>query len=315
MSYSSESLKSVSVGVSTADTPWVVAGRPRSLELLGKLALWPNVVWQHRDLLATSVRRDLQARFRGTLLGMLWVLLQPLMQFAIYAFIFTELLGLRLGAAADAPLGTMGVYMFSGTLVWTAFADTLQRSTSCILENRNLVQKVRFDAQLLPLQIALSSLVTFGAGLLAFCVFTAFSPTWSFPSVSLIWWGPLLLVLQLLLTLGLGLLLSASQVLFRDTQPVMAMVLTVWMFVTPIFWVPSAELLPGIEEWLPLVDINPVHHLVYLWRELLMSSEPAIIFNGSFQHSLAMLATWAVGLFLVGTMFFFRVERHLSDEV
>ena len=314
MSYPTESLQSASDVVSTANTPWVVAGRPRSLELVRKLAAWPRVLWQHKDLLATSVRRDLQARFHGTLFGYAWILLQPLVQFAIYAFIFTELLGLRF-AGADTPPGTMGVYMFTGTLVWTAFADTLTRSTGCILENRNLVQKVRFDAQLLPVQIALSSLVTFGAGLAAFVLFTALSSTWTLPSLSALLWLPLVLGLQLLFTLGLGLALSAAQVLFRDTQPIMGVVLTVWMFATPIFWVPSPEVLPGIERWLPLVEANPVHHLVYLWRELLMSGKPAIVFNGDFVHSLGVLALWSAGLFAAGSLFFFRVERHLSDEV
>jgi len=273
------------------------------------------VVWQHRDLVATAVRRDLQARYRGTLLGYAWILLQPLLQFAIYAFIFTELLGLRLGGAQGTPAGTMGVYMFTGTLVWSAFADTLTRSSTCILEHRNLVQKVRFDAQLLPLQMALVSLVTFGAGLAAFVLFTALSPPWSLPGWSGLAWVPVLAGLQLLLTLGLGLGLAASQVLFRDTQPILATLLTVWMFVTPIFWVPSAEILPGIERWLPLVEANPVHHLVYLWRSVLMNGEPALVFNGSFEHSLLALCLWSGGLFVAGSIFFFRVERHLADEV
>ena len=203
--------KSLSVPVSTGQPEWIVAGRPRTWQSLARLAAWPKVVWSRRELLATSVRRELQARFRGTLLGFAWVLLQPLVQFAIYAFIFTELLGLKLGTGSGVPAGTMGVYMFTGTLVWSSFADAVQRSTGCILEHRTLVQKVRFDAQLLPLQVVLSSLVTFGAGLIAYLTYTGVTSAWQFPGVSLLLWGPLLLGLQLLLTLRLGLGLSASK--------------------------------------------------------------------------------------------------------
>jgi lipopolysaccharide transport system permease protein len=314
MSYPADSLYHDNTDLSVPDDPWVVAGRPGAVDLARRILAWPRVVFDRRDLLLTSVCRDLVSRFRGTLLGLAWVIAHPLLVFAIYAFIFTQLLGLRLGTSA-APEGTLGVYMFTGTLVWTAFADALSRSTSCVLDNRNLLQKLRFPAQLLPLQVGLSSLVTFGAGLAAFWVFTLFSPVWEAPGVRLVLWAPILLLLQLLFSTGLGLALSAIQVALRDTQQLLAVGLTVWMFLTPIFWVPSAELLPGIEPWLGLVEANPVHHLVYLWRDLLMSGEPAEIFGGSFGGSLLVVSIWAAACFAVGSWIFFRAERHFADEV
>lgn len=307
--------KPLSVPVATGQPDWVVAGKTPPWQVLARLAQWPGIVWARRELLLTCVRRELQARFRGTVFGFAWVLLQPLIQFAIYAFIFTELLGLKLGVESGVPGATMGVYMFTGTLVWSAFADAVQRSTGSVLEHRNLVQKVRFDAQLLPLQVVLSSLVTFGAGLLAYFAYTALTSVWTAPGVSLLLWGPVLLGLQLLLTLGLGLGLSALQVLFRDTAPVVGVVLTIWMFVTPVFWVPSDALLPGLERWLPIVELNPVHHLLYAWREVLMSAEPTLVFNGDFQESVGILGVWALCAFVLGSLIFFRVERHMADEV
>lgn len=318
MSYPADSLYHGNTGLSVPDDPWVVAGRPGAAQLVRRLFAWPGLVWGRRDLVVTSVRRDLAARFRGTLLGFAWVIAHPLLVFAIYAFIFTQLLGLRLGAGTGAgasPAGTLGVYMFTGTLVWSAFADALSRSTSCVLDNRNLLQKLRFPAQLLPLQVALSSLVTFSAGLVAFWVFTLLSPLWPAPGTRLLAWAPALLLIQLLFSTGLGLALSAAQVALRDTLQLVGVGLTVWMFLTPIFWVPSAELLPGIEPWLPLVDANPVHHLVYLWRELLMSGEPAQVFGGSFARSLVLVSLWAVAAFVGGSWIFFRAERHFADEV
>ncbi len=315
MAISAPSPQPSATDLSTADTPWVVAGPPRGRDLWSRLATWPLVLRAHRDLVYTSVRRDLQARFRGTVLGFAWVLAQPVVTFAIYAFLITELLGVRLGQDGSAPPATMAVYMFTGTLVWTSVADALTRSTSCVLEQRNLVQKVRFPAQLLPLQIGLSTLVTFAMGLVAFVGFTAVSDAWEVPGLALLAWAPVLLLLQLMLTTGLGLALSAAQVLFRDTQPVVGVLLTVGMFATPIFWVPSTEVLPDIQRWLPLVEMNPLHHLVYAWRSLLMSSEPDFVFDGSFPESLRIVASWAFGAFAFGSLLFFRVERHLADEV
>ena len=295
--------------------PWVVAGAPRSRELLTRLVAWPAVVLSHRDLVVTSVRRELAARFRGTLLGALWQLAQPLLLFAVYGFVFTELLGVRLGADPDALPGTMAVYMFSGVLVWSALSDALTRAAGSVLEQRNLVQKVRFPAQLLPLHASLAALAPFVAGLVAFSLLAPLAGLWEAPGWRLVVLGPLLLGAQLLLTTGLGLGLAALQVLFRDTLPLLTIALTVGMFATPIFWVPDPAIVPGIERWLPLVEWNPLAQLVGAWRALLLSLEPGQL--GVAEVGTALLHSWAWGLaaFGLGSWLFFRVERHLADEV
>jgi len=296
--------------------PWVRAGAPGATELLRRLVGWPAVVARRWDLVAVSVRRDLQARFRGTLLGFAWVLAHPLLLFAVYAFVFTELLGVRLAAGEGVPAGSMGVYMFTGTLCWSAFADAVQRSTSCIVEGRNLVQKVRFPAELLPLEVGLSSLVTLAAGVAAFTLFTGVSAAWPAPGLELLAWGPVLLLLQLLFTTGLGLALSAIHVVWRDTLPLVGVALTVGMLATPVFWVPSPEVLPGIERRLPLVEATPPHHLVRAWREVLLGGEPALAFaRGSLGESVRYVALWAVGAFVLGSLVFFRQQPQLADEV
>ena len=213
--------------VSGSTTSWVSADAPSLLASVRRLAAWPGLIRRRWDLVAVSVRRDLQARFRGTLLGFAWVLAHPLLLFAVYAFIFTHLLGVRLAVGEGAPPGAMGVYMFTGTLCWSAFADAVQRSTSSVVDNRNLVQKVQFPSELLPLQVGLSSLVTLVAGVAAFVVFTMLSPVWPAPGLALLVWAPVLLFLQLLLTTGLGLALSAIHVLWRDTLPLVGIALTV----------------------------------------------------------------------------------------
>ena len=303
------------IRISAERPAWVEAGRPGLSALVARISEWPRLLWCWRDLVVMSVRRDLEARFRGTLFGFAWVLAHPLLIFAIYAFIFTRLLGVRFAPGGDAPAATMGVYMFTGTLVWSAFADAVTRSTSCVLDNRNLVQKVRFPAELLPLQIGLSSLVTLIAGLAAFWTYCAATSTWQVPGFELLLWAPLLLLLQFLLAGGLGLALSGLHVLLRDTQQIVGVVLTIWMFATPIFWVPAREVLPDIGPWLPLIEANPLFHLVTLWREVLMGGEPALLFRGDRLDSLLYLAAWSGGLFAFGSVLFFRVEGHFADEV
>ncbi len=293
---------------------WVEPGRPGPLELLLSALAYPGLVWRHRDLVLASLGRELRARFRGSALGIGWVLLQPLLLFGVYALLFTRILGVRMVPSAEAPGTAMGVYMFTGTLIWSSFAEAIGRSTSCILDNRNLVQKLCFPSELLSFNIACSSLVTTLAGLFAFCLLAAFTPVWPAPGWLLLW-VPVLLVLQVIFTTGLGLLLAASHVYLRDTGPVVTALLTMWMFATPIFWVPLPEVLPGIESFLPLVEANPAHHLIHAWRWVLMSETPREVFTGDFLHSVGVLAVWALGVGLVGSMAFGRVKRHLADEV
>ena len=297
-----------------AATPWVEAERPSVVALAGRLACWPVLVWRRRDLVLTSVRRDLGARLRGTALGWLWMLAQPLLLFGVYAFLFTTLLGVRIGGAGVPP-GAMGVYMFTGTLVWASFSEALTRSATCVVDQGHLVRSVRFPAELLPLQVSLSALVTFVMGAAAFVGFTLVSEVWPAPAAGALAWAPLLLLLQLLLSTGFGLLLASVNVLWRDVAPLLGVLLTVWMFATPVFWVASPELLPGVAPYLDWIEANPLYHLVQAWRVVLMGSEPRAAFAVGFGDSLVQLCAWSLGVFALGSLTFFRLQRHLADEV
>ena len=126
---------------------------------------------------------------------------------------------------------------------------------------------------------------------------------------------PLILLAQALLTTGLGLLLAAIHVFLRDTQQIVGICLGVAMFLTPVFWVPSAEAVPGIDRWLPLVEASPLHHLLQAWRVVLMGGEPAICFTGTISTSLVIVALWGAGLFIVGHAVFRSLQHRFADEV
>jgi ABC-type polysaccharide/polyol phosphate export permease len=126
--------------------------------------------------------------------------------------------------------------------------------------------------------------------------------------------APLLLVLQAAFTAGLGLLLATLQVFVRDTAHVVGVALTLWMFATPLFWVPAPEVLPGIEAWLWLVEANPMHHLLYVWRAGLMGLEPGICFDAPVARSLGLFALWAGAVFALGHTAFVLGSRRFPDE-
>jgi ABC-type polysaccharide/polyol phosphate export permease len=291
---------------------WI--GPPRPGGIWGDLSRWPGVLFGYRDLIRTCVWRDLRLRFSGSVLGVLWPLVHPLFLFGIYYFVFAELLGLRMPGTVPGGGQALGLWMFTGTLVWTNFADSVHRSTSCLVDHRNLIGKLAFPSQVLPLNIVLANLATLTVAAVALVGVTSLTGLWAGPGWQLLWL-PLILLAQALLTTGLGLLLAAIHVFLRDTQQIVGICLGVAMFLTPVFWVPSAEAVPGIERWLPLVEASPLHHLLQAWRVVLMGGEPAICFTGTISTSLVIVALWGAGLFIVGHAVFRSLQHRFADEV
>ncbi len=308
--------------------PWVVPESPGFAHLLAKLPGLPAVVFAHRDLVFSAVVRELRARFQGTLLGWLWPLVYPIFMFGVYYFIFAELLQVKMPNITPEQKPAMGIFMFVGVVVWTGFAEGVLRAGNVIVENGNLIKKLSFPTELLPLNVVLVSLTTmmFGVGIFVAVLWlsiagrelgifeTALWP--DAPGIGLLW-IPVLLVVQLLFTYGLGLILATMQVFLRDTMQLASILVLTWMFVTPVFWVASEKVIPGISPYLDTLALNPLLHLLNCWRHVLMVAQPAIAFDGqpAFLHSLGVFATCGAVLFVVGYLFFLRSQRRFADEV
>ncbi|MEW6072764.1 MAG: ABC transporter permease [Planctomycetota bacterium] len=313
-----------------ADAEGWISTRPvRALEVGQRLVLLPALLWRHRDLVSTSVRRELGARFTGTVLGWIWPLVHPLFLFLVYYFIFTKLLQLKLASLPAGQEAALGVFMFVGIMVWAAISESLVRGTNAIVENGNMIKKLAFPAEILPLNVTLVGLVTLVFAVLVFIAGCVFTPMWVAPGWGLLW-IPVLLLLQCIFTYGLVLLLGTLHVFLRDTLQVVSVLATVWMFATPLFWVPLTEVMgKGIEPYLPFIRANPLYHLVHAWRGALMGE--LVVPAHETQHgwveavaatspdfvgpSVLVFAVWAVAAFVVGFAFFVVGQRRFADEV
>ncbi len=302
---------------------WTTARPPRPLEVLRRMARFPRLVREHRDLVATSVRRDLQSRFQGTLLGWFWPLVHPLFLFGVYYFIFTELLQIKMPGLPAEQKAAMGVYMFCGIAVWAPFAESLLRGTNVIVENGNLIKKLAFPSELLPLNVTLVGIVTELFGVAMFVLAALLTPVWPAPGAALLW-IPLLVLLQAVFTYGLVLALSTLQVFLRDTLQLVGILSTVWMFLTPIFWAPEV-LERSVLKYLPWIAWNPMVHLLQAWRGALMGdlAIPAggalvggeVVSVAAIPGHLAIFALWALFSFVLGYGFFLLAQRRFADEV
>ena len=302
---------------------WVTARPPRGTEVIRRILGLPGLIHAHKDLVTSGVKRDLEARFKGTVLSWAWPLVHPLFLFAVYYFIFTELLQFKMPDLPDEQRAAMGIYMFTGVLAWAAFAEALSRGTSVIIDNGNLIKKLAFPSELLPMNVTLVSLTTMLFSVAVFLLGCTLTPIWPAPGWGVLWL-PVIVVLQGLFTYGLVLLTSTLQVFLRDTAQLVGILSSVWMFTTPIFWVPEL-MRSAVREYMPLIRANPLYHLVQAWRGTLMGdlSVPAneyvaggpVSSVAAVPHHLLVFAAWALGAYAVGYCFFVLSQRRFADEV
>ena len=185
---------------------------------------------RYRGLIQSLVARELKARYRGSVLGFFWSFINPLLLLLVYSFVFTFVMP----AAHDQRIEPYALFMFCGILPWTWFSSSLTESAGVLISGGNLIKKVLFPAEILPIVTVLANMVHFFLGLpiLAGSWSTTSAPLT--PASSL--WFPLVVLVQLVLTLGFALILSALTVHFRDIRDILSNLLTFWFFATPIIY-------------------------------------------------------------------------------
>ncbi|MEO6708122.1 MAG: ABC transporter permease [Planctomycetota bacterium] len=298
--------------------PWTEASAPLLPRALRRTLGLPASLWRHRELWIAGSRRELQGRLSGTVLGKAWPLVQPLALFAVYYALFARVFGMRFSAGAESDAATTGVYLFLGVVVWSAFADSLARATLSFTERGELLKRVAFPAEALPFQSIVAQHLLMLVGIACYVVvslvmtFTQPIPT---PSPLAIVLVPAILALQALFTLGLALATATMHALLRDTIHLVGVLTALWMFATPIFWIPSVSVLPGVEPFLPWLAWNPMHAFLSCWRHALMSNAPSEAFTTTFSVSLGHAAAWTLVSLAVGGFLFSLGERRLPDEV
>lgn len=238
------------------------AGSLRRILLLNEL--W----WSKFHLLRTLVRRDLEARYKGSILGNLWPLLNQLSQLLIYVYVFSIVLKVKLSLKGlpDNKL-TFGLWLFAGLLPWIAFSSGLTQSAHSVIAQSNLVKKVVFPLALLPLVPVLSTFIESSFGLMALIFFVAVNTHTLHTTLALL---PLVWLTQLLLTAGLGYLAAGLTVFLRDIPQTLGLILNLWLYLTPIVYPASA--IP--EQWRSLVFwLNPMTAVVEVYRDLILVGE------------------------------------------
>ena len=253
---------------------------------------------EHRELVLSLVRRDLSNRYKGSMMGLFWAIVTPAIQITIFTFIFAGIFKSRFGSQRSEY--GFAVYLFCGMLPWIAFAEAVQRATTSLTENVNLVKRVVFPIEALPVNLVLSAVVQqlIGTGILL--VAALLLEHVLHPTALLL---PLLLVPQLLLTFGLSWLAASLGAFLRDTPQFTQLLLMVFQYLTPIYY--PEEMIPPRFQWIN--QLNPMAPLIRSYRRILLEGQ------WPDWRGLAFTLAFALVCFVFGYWWFERTKKAFAD--
>jgi len=255
-------------------------------------------VYVQRSLIRSFVVRDLKSRYIGSFMGLFWSVIHPIVLLVSYSFVFSIIFDLR----PHASTGTTNfpLFLFCSILPWLFFQDTLQRSSTIVIENANLVTKTLFPSEILPLVVVLSGLVNhlIGFVILLCIIFLTLGKVTLF--ILLI---PVYVFLLMLFTLGISWFVASLNVFVRDVSQILTVVLTFWFWFTPIFY--SVDRFP--KQLLFLVRFNPLAHVIAGYRDCLLRMRMPDL------GVLAIFAATSLAVFVAGGTFFRKTKREFAD--
>jgi lipopolysaccharide transport system permease protein len=253
---------------------------------------------RYRALVQSLVSRELKARYRGSVLGFFWSFVNPLLLLLTYTLVFSVILPNR-----QPDVDPYFLFLFCGILPWTWFSASLGEASGVLISSGNLIKKVLFPAEVLPTVSVLANLAHFLLGLPILLAFLAWKGHLAWTVVLL----PVPIFVQLVLTLGLVLFLSALTVHFRDLQNILTHVLHLWFFATPVIY--SYAALPEGSPLRRALRLNPMTHVVVTYQQML--------FYGNVDHWRGLGLALLVGLvaFAAGAFLFDRLRDTFPEEV
>lgn len=256
-------------------------------------------IWEYRELLYFFVWRDIKVRYKQTLVGAAWAILQPLLN----ALVFTLFFGTLAHISSDGL--PYLVFYYSALLPWMYFAASLQNATNTIVENQRVITKVYFPRLALPISSVLSGLVDFGISFLMFVAMMAYYHI--HPTLALLWM-PVFLFMSFATALGFGLWLAAMNALYRDVRYVVPFLVQFWMFASPVAY-PSSLVAARWPKWLWLYGLNPMTGVIEGFRWSLTGS-------GAMPGKLTLISGAVVlVVLLTGLAYFQRMETTIADVV
>jgi lipopolysaccharide transport system permease protein len=252
-------------------------------------------LWEYRELLYSFVARDVKIRYKQTVLGFLWAIIQPLFMMVIFTIFF--------GGLAQIPSEGIPypLFSFAALIPWTLFSEGLTRSTTSMVSNANIMTKVYFPRLIMPIAGILSPLVDFA---IAFVILILMMAYFGFVPTIAIVLLPAFILLAILTSLAVGLWLSALNVKYRDFQYTIPFLIQLWLFASPVVY--PSSIIP--EQFRLLYGLNPMAGVIEGFRWALLGTNPP--------EAMILVSAGVVVLLLIGGLFYFKkMEQYFADVV
>lgn len=275
----------------TVELP-IIVNRPSR----GAVALGLMELWRYRELLYFLSWRDIKVRYKQTVLGAAWAIIQPFFTMVVFSLFFGQLAKMP-SDGVPYPL-----FAYAALVPWTFFANSLAESSNSLVSSANLIKKVYFPRLVVPVSSVMSGAVDF---LLAFLVLIGMMLFYGIVPTTNIVWLPFFLLLAFGTALGVGLLFSALNVQYRDVRYTLPFISQIWLFATPIAY-PSSLL---SEPWQTIYGLNPMVGVVEGFRWALLGTHTAP------GPTIVVSSLITIGLLIGGTVYFRRVESTFADVV
>jgi ABC-type polysaccharide/polyol phosphate export permease len=282
------------------------SGPPRSLNS-SKVIMRTSLaeVWQYRELLINLTARDLKVRYKNSVLGIAWSLLNPILMMLVLTLVYTVMLG-------QSNRRDYAAFILCGLLPWNFFSASIMGGTGSVVNNAYLIKKIYFPRLVLPTSLMLSNLVNFLIALPVYFVLAWLLGVRFTPYVLFL---PIVIAVEMIFIEGMSLLLSAANVFYRDVQQVMEVIILAWFFLTPVIWdvslLPASRVILGVEVPVQRLTyiLNPMASIVATYRDILYYGRPI-----GWDFFLRTVLTSLIVL-LLGFVVFNRLKGRFAEEV
>lgn len=251
-------------------------------------------LYEYRELLKTNVKKDIRGKYKKSFLGFLWSFLNPLLQIAVYAIVFPLIL--------KNTQENYVIFLCTGLIPWTFFSIAVSRSAGCMIENANILKKVYFPREIIPISLVTAEAFNFIIStiiILGFVIFGGLGIT------KYIIFYPIVLIVQYLLVLALSFIISSVTVYFRDLQHFIGVGLQLLFYGTPIVY--SGDTIPEAFKW--IININPMSYIIGGFRDIFYNQQmPDLVSLGK----LAIILAFAC---IIGYLIFSKLQKRFAEEL
>lgn len=251
-------------------------------------------LYNYRELLKTNVRKEIRGKYKNSFLGVLWSFLNPLLQIAVYAIIFPLIL--------KNPQENYVIFLCVGLIPWTFFTTVVMQSASTIIVNGNILKKVYFPREILPISVTTSAAINF---LISTIIIIAFVLCAGMGITKYILFYPLVLLVQYLLSLGLSFIVSSITVYLRDLEHLIGIALQVLFYATPIVY--AADTIP--EQFSFIMKLNPMAYVINGYRDIFYNQQMPDL------KALGIMLVITIVLCIVGYLIFNKLQKNFAEEL